>query len=711
MKKTIYCSMILALAALNFAACTKNAAEAEEAGPGQLMHVVPSMASGSTGITEAEDIQTFMLRISDAAKSQYNYYAAMTLENGEWKSKAIDPSTAAVGDEFQMLWANSSSPVTAAAIFCNNAVVTEGNFRELTFNHVEDQTTPEAIKAIDWLYMAPKQFSPADGSIGVELAHTMAKLTVKVTLDDEFNAVPGTTANPIESISVGKFTDKYDFVIDDKGGQWWLNSTAQSALDKTISPCETGFTAGELGTKKAVAEYECLVIPWEMFAGELAVNLTINGTDYEWKSQTKTVFEINHSYELALKVGKGVVTLASPIKVSDWNDAALPDGDTDATAFAVWDGSVSAIKDIQGSGTEDDPFLMTSGADLACLAKVINSGVVNELSNGRHFKLTNDIDLAGKEWTPINYQKDFSGRSLHGHFYGNGKTIKNLKIDRSGTGESAGFFGAGSSFIISDLTITEADVKADEFAGILIGTISQSGGSTSAVPEIINCHVSGKVTSNGLNQDANGCFGGIVGQANYTIVRNCTADVTVAGDQCSGGIAGALFRSSCYNCSVRGSVKGYYAVGGLTGAHEGTGTITDCVSYADVTATNWNCGGLVGYFDGGEEENQSKCTLNNCTVYGKTTSALDWYQHHLGGLAGYMANATATDCKAAGEVTVPKKYTEADEYGPSQAGTFIGYDGGNAKTVRCSYVAAKNTMGFGVIGASEGTSVHDITAK
>ena len=710
MKKTIYCSMILALAALSFAACTKNTTEAEEAGPGQRMHVVPSMASGNTGVTEADDIQAFVLRISGAAKSQYNYYAAMTLKNGEWTSRLISPTGVAADDEFQMLWADSSSPVTAAAIFCDNTTMfSEDNFRKFTVNFVSEQTTPERLKTLDLLYMAPTQFLPTDGSIAVEFSHMKAKLKVKVTLDDEFNAVPGTTANPIESISIGKFTNKYDFMIDEEGGQWWLNSTAQSSLDKTISPCETGFAAGELGTKKAVAEYECLVIPFEMLAGELAVNLRINGTDYEWKSQTKTVFEINHSYELALKVGKGVVTLASPIKVSDWNEATLPDGGTDATAFAVWDGSVSAISDIQGSGTEDDPFLMTSGADLACLAQVINSGVVNDLSNGRHFKLTNDIDLAGKEWTPIGYQKDFAGKSPYGHFDGNGKTIKNLKVDKSGTGESAGFFGNASSFIISDLTITGADVKADEFAGILIGTISQAGGSTSAVPEIINCHVSGKVTSNGLN--ANGCFGGIVGQACYCTIRNSTADVTVVGDQCSGGLAGALFISSCYNCSVRGSVKGYYAVGGFTGAHEGTGTITDCVSYADVTATNWNCGGFVGYFNGGDGEDRSNCTLNNCTAYGKMMSALDYYQHHTGGLAGYMANATATDCKSEGEVTVPKKYTEDDENGPSQAGAFLGFDGGNAETVRCSYVAATNTMGFGVIGATNSSSTHDITAR
>ncbi len=709
MKKTIYCSMVLALAALSFAACTKNAPE--ETGPGQRMHVVPSMASGNTGITAADDIRTFMLRVSDAAKSQYNYYTAMILKNGEWKSRLINSTGATADEDFQMLWANSSSPVTATAIFCDNNVLAENHFSKLTVSLVSDQTTPTKIKATDLLYMAPKQFFPTDGDIKVEFSHMKAKLKVKVTLDDEFNAVPGTATNPIEDIQIGNFTNKYDFLVYD--GIWQQNATAQATMDKTIAPCETAFTPGELGTKKAEAEYECIVIPSTLSANGFTVTIKINGTDYEWKATTETLFEINHSYELALKVGKGVVTLASPIKVNDWNDATLPDGDTDATTFAVWDGSVSAIKDIQGSGTEADPFLMTSGADLACLAQVINSGVVNDLSNGRHFKLTNDIDLAGKEWTPINYQKDFQGRVLHGHFYGNGKTIKNLKIDKSGTGESAGFFGAASSFIVSDLTIIDADVKADEFAAILIGTISKSGGSTSDDPEIINCHVSGKVTSNGLGplKKANGGFGGIVGQANYTIVRNCTADVTIAGDQCTGGIAGALFRSSCYNCSVRGSVKGYYAVGGLTGAHEGTGDITDCVSYADVTATNWNCGGLVGYFNGGEGEEQSNCTLNNCTVYGKTTSALDWYQHHVGGLAGYMANATATDCRAVGEVTVPKKYTEADQYGPSQAGAFLGYDGGNAKTVRCSYVAAKNTMDFGVIGGSEGTSTHDITAK
>lgn len=321
MKKTIYCSTVIALAALVFAACTRNATEAEEVGWGQKMHVIPLMASGNTGFTEADDIQTFMLRISGAAKSQYNYYAAMTLENGEWKSKLIDPSTGATGDGFQMLWANTTSPVTAAAIFCNNTMVKESDFPKLTIEVPEDQTSPEKVKATDWLYMAPKQFNPADRDVTVEFAHMMAKLTVKVTLDDEFNAVPGTQTNPIERITVGSYTDKFDFMIDEEGGQWWMNAVASSSQNKTISPCITGFTAGELGTKKAVAEYECLMIPWKIPAGYFTVKIEINGTEYEWKATTETQFEVNHSYELALNVGTDKKsTLARSISVKSWKD-------------------------------------------------------------------------------------------------------------------------------------------------------------------------------------------------------------------------------------------------------------------------------------------------------------------------------------------------------------------------------------------------------
>lgn len=115
-----------------------------------------------------------------------------------------------------------------------------------------------------------------------------------------------------------------------------------------------------------------------------------------------------------------------------------------------WDGTSSNTEWL-GSGTESDPYLITSAADLKGLANQVNNG--NNYS-GDYFKLTTDIDLAGKEWTPIGYRsinkvnkgtvtpsKDNNDiRAFSGTFNGNGHSISNLYIV-AGSGSTYGLFG------------------------------------------------------------------------------------------------------------------------------------------------------------------------------------------------------------------------------------------------------------------------------
>ena len=78
------------------------------------------------------------------------------------------------------------------------------------------------------------------------------------------------------------------------------------------------------------------------------------------------------------------------------------------TSAAAWDGtSVSAS--LKGEGTEASPYLVESAADLAFLAKSVNDGTSYE---GKYFTQTADIDLGGKEWTPIGYCLSF--KDSHG---------------------------------------------------------------------------------------------------------------------------------------------------------------------------------------------------------------------------------------------------------------------------------------------------------
>lgn len=91
-----------------------------------------------------------------------------------------------------------------------------------------------------------------------------------------------------------------------------------------------------------------------------------------------------------------------------------------------------------GSGTKNDPYLISNDKELAKLARDVNNGNTSQAFLGKYFKLTADIDLSGGIWMPIgkyyNYGKDNgNNRLFFGKFDGNGHVIKNMRIQWEGT--------------------------------------------------------------------------------------------------------------------------------------------------------------------------------------------------------------------------------------------------------------------------------------
>lgn len=116
-----------------------------------------------------------------------------------------------------------------------------------------------------------------------------------------------------------------------------------------------------------------------------------------------------------------------------------------SAAATVWDGSIAST--FTGSGTASRPYVISTGAELARIAYMVNSNA--NWSNGKHFVMAADIDLGNREWTPIGIQYTTSGttysdRWFGGVFDGNGHVIKNLKIGTSSSRtriKHAGLFG------------------------------------------------------------------------------------------------------------------------------------------------------------------------------------------------------------------------------------------------------------------------------
>ena len=166
------------------------------------------------------------------------------------------------------------------------------------------------------------------------------------------------------------------------------------------------------------------------------------------------------------------------------DDIAPLNDDTDSD---VWDGK-PAEKFAGGAGTVDDPYKISTGAELAYLAEKVNGG---ESYSGEYFKLTNDIRLneqdvptGGNSWTPIGNGFD---ESFSGIFDGAGHVIRGLYISDAAF---PGLFGMVDG-TVQNLVVQGSVTGGDE----AIGESEAAGGICSTSEgEIQNCGFYGKVS-------------------------------------------------------------------------------------------------------------------------------------------------------------------------------------------------------------------------
>ena len=203
----------------------------------------------------------------------------------------------------------------------------------------------------------------------------------------------------------------------------------------------------------------------------------------------------------------------------------------------VWDGT-SVSPSLSGSGTEADPYLIQSGADLAWLDQNMTA---TENFNGVYFKMTKSIDLGGRS-VKLGLYPGWSGRIVFaGVFDGNNCSVRNLNMTESGMG--AGLFS------------------------VVSGTVK-------------NLSVYGSVKGD------NKMTGGIVGWLYGGTLENCSnyTNVTSTGAAETGGIAGTAQKGNVIKCINYGSVVGVDSVGGIAGM--ASGSLTSCRNYGAISGNS-----------------------------------------------------------------------------------------------------------------------------
>ena len=367
-----------------------------------------------------------------------------------------------------------------------------------------------------------------------------------------------------------------------------------------------------------------------------------------------------------------------------------------ADGTEVWDGSV-AESFAGGKGTKDDPYQIATGSQLAYFAKRVNAEEYGEKYADTYFELTEDIDLGGKEWTPVG--ETVADLIMGGHEYfvfsgnfdGNGYTIKNLTIGTETSpysGDVCGLFGATSG-TIEDVVLENVSINyvggnhssgyGFRMGGALVGY---------SMGDIVNCTVIGldmKAGSDGSYVALNS-IGGLVGiqdggtTVSHSRVSGKIEESTKKGNV--GGFVGTLAKgSSAKYCGadvsveVTGNGRGI-AVGGFVGIGNGVTIdetlIENCYATGNITGAEY-AGGFVG--------NISGLNISNCYAKGDVSKCFVGASFMGTDAASNNYYGTVKNCYATGLVSDIS----------SSAYAFAMQDTMNRSTIQNCYYNIQNT--------------------
>ena len=246
--------------------------------------------------------------------------------------------------------------------------------------------------------------------------------------------------------------------------------------------------------------------------------------------------------------------------------------------------SLAAAKDLGYTIESNGSYTVTSADGLMNVAELVNGGKTDI-----NITLDTDIDLTGKDWTPIGTDYD---NSYKGTFDGGGHTITGLTFTTN-----------------------------DEFAG-LFGWLNRAGTVKNVVMEGV------QITS---NQIYGGSIGGVVGYG-WGTIENCSVSGSVSGTVYVGGVVGVQIGGSITGCSSSATVKGTVDVGGVAGQTNSSATLTACYATGNVIIEmdpkkNIAGGSLVGMNAG---SSLLACyATGNVTSTGSSTGYM-----HIGGFLG-----------------------------------------------------------------------------
>ena len=315
--------------------------------------------------------------------------------------------------------------------------------------------------------------------------------------------------------------------------------------------------------------YEALTAPQTVAAGKPFVKVKLGNGTFYFRPQNNVVLEAGTRYKYTVKVNATGLTLEG-CTIGNWVDGGGESGAAEDLGY-IYDSNTKTYTVYNANG-------------LMNIAELVNGG-----KSDINITLDTDIDLTGKDWTPIGTDYD---NSYKGTFDGGGHTITGLTFTTN-----------------------------DEYAG-LFGWLNRAG----TVKNVVMKDV--QITN---NRSWSAFAGGVAGYS-WGTIENCSVSGSVSGTVYVGGVVGAQIDGSITGCSSSATVKGTVDVGGVAGQTNSSATLTACYATGNVTieinpAKNIAGGSLVGMNAG---SSLLACyATGNVTSTGSSTGKV-----HIGGFLG-----------------------------------------------------------------------------
>ena len=326
--------------------------------------------------------------------------------------------------------------------------------------------------------------------------------------------------------------------------------------------------------------YEALTASQTVAAGKPFVKVELGGGTFYFRPQNNVVLEAGSRYKYTVKVNATGLTLEG-CTIGDWAEGG---GESGAAELGyIYDSNTKTYTVYNADG-------LLAWNEAAQKDRSINC------------TLTADIDLTGKDWSPIgtNFYNSYTGT-----FDGGGHTIMGLTVTTND--QYVGLFGRlGKAGTVKNVVMDGIQITCNHRLGYAGGVAGFSWGGT-----IENCSVSGSVSGTI-------CAGGVVGIQWEASITGCSSSATVKGMVQVGGVAGetnsGATMAACYatgNVTIEIDPIDNILGGGLVGFNAGSSVLA-CYATGNVTSTGSSTGNVyIGGFLGGNYTTVTACYWKN----------------------------------------------------------------------------------------------------